>query len=256
MSDHHGRFIWFELMTPEPDAASAFYGAVLGWTVADSGMAGMDYRLASVASVPVAGLMEMTREMCAEAEPGWMGYVGVDDVDATVAEVTRIGGAVLRPAEDIPDIGRFAVIADPDGAALVVMTPVGNAGDAPRLPPDVVGQGCWSDLSATDWPRAFAFYSHLFGWRKGPTYSMGDMGDYQLFNLEEGRDFGGMANRPPETPRPFWSYYFSVGSVDEAIARTRDNGGTVVHGPTPVPGGIIAQLLDPQGALFGVVGAA
>src|SRR5262245_19845148 len=119
MSVPHGSFTWYELMTTDTAAAKAFYGSVVGWGMQDMPMPGMTYTLLTVGDAPVSGLMELTpkaREM--GAPPGWIGYVVVDDVDATAAKAKSLGGSVHMPPTDIPDVCRFAVIADPQGAAI------------------------------------------------------------------------------------------------------------------------------------------
>lgn len=123
MADLHGSFIWYELLTGDADAAQDFYGKVLGWTFSDSGQADMDYRLFNAGSEMVGGLMALTDEMkSGGAQPCWLGYVGVDDTDAAVKKIVANGGAELMPAMDIPDVGRMAMVADPQGAPFYVMT--------------------------------------------------------------------------------------------------------------------------------------
>ncbi len=94
-------FIWYELMTTDPTAASAFYGAVVGWTVTDSGQPGMDYRIIQAGSSGIGGVLTLPPNATG-MEPGWFGYVAVPDVDATIAAVTQSGGSLCMPATDIP----------------------------------------------------------------------------------------------------------------------------------------------------------
>jgi predicted enzyme related to lactoylglutathione lyase len=245
-------FVWYELMTSDARAAQGFYARVVGWKPQDSGQAGMDYTLLLAADVPMAGLMALDREACdAGAKPGWIGYVGVDDVDAYVGRVTKAGGAVHVPPTDIPRIGRFAMVADPQGAAFCLFKPVS---DMPRPPADPATPGMigWHELMAADGEKAFAFYADLFGWTRDEAIDMGAMG-YQLFAAGGGA-IGGMMTRPAEVPRPFWGYYFQVDAVGAALERLKSAGGTVINGPMEVPGGSwIVQGIDPQGAMFSLV---
>ncbi|HVQ08848.1 MAG TPA: VOC family protein [Allosphingosinicella sp.] len=120
-------FIWYELMTSDQDAAAAFYSAVVGWTAADQNMAELDFRytILSVGERGVAGLMALTDEMKAGgAVPAWVGVIGVADTDAEAKRIARDGGAVIKEPDDIPNVGRFAVVADPGGAVYEVMTPL------------------------------------------------------------------------------------------------------------------------------------
>lgn len=249
-----GDFIWCELMTSDAKAAEAFYRDVVGWTADETGVAGIAYTTFKAAGVPAAGLMALSAEMRdAGAIPGWLGYVHADDVDATAARLTGLGGIVHRPAEDIPGIGRFAVVAAPDGAVFALFRPDGDDGP-PRsaMTPGHVG---WNELMAGEMEAAFAFYAELFGWVRTEAIDMGPMGTYQLFAVRDGEQaIGGMMTRPAEMPACFWLYYFNVEALDSAIERVAAGGGTLLNGPMEVPGGAwIGQFLDPQGAMFALV---
>jgi predicted enzyme related to lactoylglutathione lyase len=254
MSDSHGRYVWYELTTTDTDAAKAFYGKVVGWGSHDAEMPGMTYTMLTAGELPVAGLMtqpEMARK--AGAPPGWMGYVGVDDVDATADRAKRLGGAVHVAPADIPNVGRFAVIGDPQGAVLALFKWSNPTPEQPPQPgtPRRIG---WHELMAGDWQKALAFYSDLFGWKKADAMDMGAMGTYQMFSAG-GQTIGGMFTKPPEVPAPFWLYYINVGDFDAAVERAKAAGGTILNGPMEVPGGDwIVQAKDPQGAMFALVG--
>jgi predicted enzyme related to lactoylglutathione lyase len=200
--------------------------------------------------------MALPAEACAAgARPAWTGYVAVDDVDAKAAELQRAGGQVLRPADDIPGVGRFAMVADPHGASFCLYRD--NAGTAPAQPPGATpGMVGWHELYADDLDSAWAFYSTLFGWVKGEAIDMGEMGVYQLFGTgaDAGMSIGGMMKRPPEVPQAGWLYYVNVDAIDAAVARATGAGGQLLSGPMQVPGGSwIAQFADPQGAMFAMV---
>lgn len=253
MADRACRFVWYELLTLDVDAAADFYGRVVGWSVAKGGVTGADYRMFHAADGPVAGLFAITPDM-GGALPAWFGYVGVPDIDGYLERLVAAGGALHKPATDIPGVGRFAVVADPHGAVFALFQGADGAaaGDEPgSMQPGHVG---WRELMAGDLDEAFAFYSGLFGWQKGEGMDMGEMGTYQLFGLGEDM-LGGMMTRPPMVPVPYWGYYFNVPSIAEAIAAIGETGGTVVNGPMEVPGGAwIVQATDPQGAYFALVG--
>jgi predicted enzyme related to lactoylglutathione lyase len=158
------------------------------------------------------------------------------------------------PPTDIPNIGRFAMVADPQGVAFNLFKPVSDAPRPPAYPatPGTVG---WHELLALDGEKAFAFYAELFGWTKAEAIDMGAMGRYQLF-AAGGAPIGGMMTKPAEVPVPFWTYYFQVDGVGAAMERLKAGGGAVINGPMQVPGGSwIVQGLDPQGAMFSMVSA-
>lgn len=252
----HGKPCWYELSTSAGNlgAAEDFYGKVLGWTCADAGMEGFDYHLATSDGDMVAGLM-VTPGDAGEVPPHWLVYFGVDDADKATADTGAAGGRTYMAPADIPGTGRFAVLADPQGAAFGVLAPipmedggVGNAFDQQKA-----GHGNWNELMTTDPVAGFGFYSGLFGWGRGQAIDMGGMGTYQVFT-HDGTDIGGMMALGA-SPVPAWLAYFGTNGVSAAIERIRAAGGTVAHGPTEVPGGaFIAVAQDPQGAWFAVVG--
>ena len=258
MSDHQGRFVWYELMTTDPKAAERFYSAVVGWTAKDFPMGGgTTYTILSAGEAMAAGLMlmpEAAKKM--GAPPNWSGYIAVDDVDAAAEKVKRLGGVIHMPPTDIPTVGRFAVAADPQAAAFILFKPL-----PPPTPPAVPALGTpgrigWHELYASDWETVFAFYSDMFGWKKDQAMDMGPMGTYQLFTAASGGPaIGGMFNKPAEVPATFWLYYFNVDSIDPAVERVTAHGGKIVNGPMEVPGGaFIVQCMDPQGAMFALTG--
>jgi predicted enzyme related to lactoylglutathione lyase len=252
MSDTHGKFIWCELMTHDTAAAADFYKSVVGWTTDDMTVEGLPpYTIFNADGVGVAGLMDFPAELEGQGiPPNWTGYVAVDDVDQTVKDVAAAGGTVRRPPEDIPTVGRFAVIADPHGAVICVMTPFPMENPPPNLPASTPGHVGWHELFAGNGEEAFAFYSRLFGWTKDHDMDMGPMGVYRIF-AEHGTQIGGMMTKPENVPMPFWGYYFNVPALDAAVETATARGAKVLNGPMEVPGGSwIVQATDPQGAYF------
>jgi predicted enzyme related to lactoylglutathione lyase len=246
-------FCWYELVTTNPRAATAFYESVIGWTAKEAGQAGMDYTLLSAKEHMIAGLMAIDKEMeQRNVPPCWTGYVAVPDTDAYVKKVVAARGKLQRPAADIPGVGRFALVTDPYGAAFFLFTPMG---ENPQPPPaqGTPGHVGWHELYAEDLEPAFKFYSTLFGWTKSTAVDMGPMGTYQLFAIN-GEDKGGMMKKPPHVPVATWGYYFNVSALGAALARVTKGKGNVLNGPMQVPGGSwIAQCVDPQGAHFSLV---
>jgi hypothetical protein len=249
----HGSFIWYELLTTDPDAAAAFYGDVVGWTAASAGQPGVDYRIFSAGGTQVAGHMKLP-DGAAEMgmRPGWLGYIGVDDVDSAVARIEAAGGKVRMPAMDMEGVGRIAMVADPQGVAFYVMR--GESDEASgSFAPMQPGRCNWNELSTPDQEGALAFYTRQFGWEKGDVMPMGEMGGYQFIE-QDGGMIGAIMTVPPGR-RPAWKFAFGVADIDEAAGKIRAAGGTVRHGPVEVPGGAFAVMADdPDGAGFMVVG--
>jgi uncharacterized protein len=246
----HGKFSWYELMTPDPAAAKAFYTSVVGWTSSEVGSPDKPYGIFNVRGSGIAGILTITPEMGA-MPPSWMGYVAVDNCDEHVEAIVNAGGSLRMPPTDVPGMLRFAVVTDPQGAPFYVFNPFpGMTPPAdPPVPPEPGTIG-WHELMAVDGDSAFEFYSSMFGWTKSQTHDMGPMGIYQLFAID-GKEAGGMLTKPPSVPAPSWSYYIMVDSCKAAIEKITAAGGTIIHGPHAVPGGSwIVQAIDPQGALF------
>jgi predicted enzyme related to lactoylglutathione lyase len=185
------------------------------------------------------------------ATPRWMGYVGVDDLELTADRIKRLGGTVYVPPTT-SNIGRIAVVADPQGAMLALLKglKVGRQQPGALGKPGRVG---WHELLAADWEKAFAFYNELFGWEKADA-EIARTDTYQSFSAG-GQTIGGMFTKRPMEPIPFWLYYFNVGDIDAAVDRVKSSGGQIFEGPLEMPDGSwIARCRDPQGAGFALQG--
>jgi predicted enzyme related to lactoylglutathione lyase len=252
-SNHRGRFVWYDLMTPDPEAAQAFYAAVAGWgTEVFPGMQ-PPYTMWTANGTPIGGSMTLQDEaVAAGARPHWLAYVAVPDVDATAARAQELGSRILVPPTPIPTVGRFAVLADPQGAHIALFRP--DQGDRPEpegMPP--VGDFTWHELATPDPDAAWDFYADLFGWEKTSAMDMGEMGTYQMFG-RKGATLGGIYRQPDTMPGPpAWLHYARVPDVNAAVEAASQNGGQIIHGPMEVPGGDwVAMMTDPQGGMFAV----
>jgi predicted enzyme related to lactoylglutathione lyase len=235
-------------MTTDPDKAAGFYPRITGWgTTPWQGPT--PYTMWTNKSVPIGGVMKLPAG--AGAPPHWLAYISTPDVDGTIAQGTALGATVIAPASDVPTVGRYAVMADPQGATFALYAPAGEA-PGPSGPPKR-GDFSWHELATVDAPAAFAFYEALFGWQKTTAVEMGEAGVYQMYGVD-GQDLGGMYKRPADMPGPSsWLHYIMVDDVQRAVETTKDRGGQVVSGPLEVPGGDwIAVGIDPQGAVFAV----
>jgi predicted enzyme related to lactoylglutathione lyase len=245
-----GKFVWYELMTTDVAAASAFYSAIVGWDIKDSGMPGMQYSILHSKGVQIGGVMAIPPH-AAGMPPNWGGYVAVPDVDEYCKRVESLKGKVMRPGTDIPTVGRFAVVKDPGGVPFVLFK--GTSEQPLFADPTADGSVGWNELHGADPHVSFAFYSELFGWTKSREVDMGPMGVYLVFAIN-GVDAGGMMLKPANMPASTWLYYFNVPSADAAAAAITSAGGKVLAGPHEVPTKQwIVQGLDPQGAMFAVV---
>jgi uncharacterized protein len=244
----NGHFVWYEHLTKDPSAAIAFYADVVGWKTQPFAENG-DYTMWVGSQGPLGGVMKLPEEAAKMGTPpNWMSHVQVKDVDATGALTEKLGGRIYKKPTDIPTVGRFAVIADPQGAAIMIF----KSSRAMELhDQSKQGEFCWRELLTSDSAAAFAFYSQLFGWKILQEMDMGPMGTYRIFGIGE-RRLGGMMTTPNGSPMPpMWLYYIETSDLDAAIGRATKRGAKIMNGPMDVPGGgRIAQLTDPQGAAF------
>lgn len=254
-SEDNGAFIWYELWCSDSARAQDFYSAVVGWTFEDPGDGYVHVRAPD--GEFVGGLMPLRPEMKG-ARPAWVAYISVDDVDRAVADLQAAGGRLTMPAIDMEDVGRFALVADPQGAPFYVMKP-SPPPDRPQGEStafgDRPGHCAWNELATTDPEAAAAFYADQFGWELPEPMDMGEMGKYQFVAKGE-LTYGAIMRRQNEGQPVAWLPYFAVPSIAEARRAVETNGGKVWMGPHEVPGGdwiIVAS--DPQDAPFGLVGA-
>jgi uncharacterized protein len=244
-----GRFVWYEHLTKDPKAAIDFYTDVIGWKTQPFTEAGGEYIMWVGSQGPLGGVMKIPDEAAKMGTPpNWMAHVMVENVDATAALAKKLRGKVYKEPADIPTVGRFAVIADPQGAVLSIFAPQG--GTMEPHDPTKAGEFCWNELMTSDNNAAFDFYQQLFGWKVVQDMDMGPMGTYRVFGLGD-KQFGGMMNIPKGAPMPpMWMYYTEVANLEAAVERAKKRGAKLMNGPMDVPGGRIAQLMDPQGAAF------
>jgi predicted enzyme related to lactoylglutathione lyase len=243
-------FIWYELLTGDPDAASDFFTQIIGWRTQIWEGGERPYRMWVADDVPVAGTMELPEDARAGGTPPhWLPYVRTPDIKATVSRARELGAGIYLEPMTITGVGRIAVIADPQGAVFAVHQPEAE----PPARPDTHGPGwfSWHELMTTDWEAAFDFYHDLFGWEKTDSMDLGEVGLYQMYGLA-GNTLGGMYNKPPDMPGPpHWLLYITVEDVHAAVEKVKELGGELLNGPMTVPGGDwVAQCRDPQGAVF------
>ncbi|MFF1465273.1 VOC family protein [Streptomyces sp. NPDC058330] len=238
---------WLELSTPDVAAAKTFYAALFGWRSAtDPRPEAGGYTVAHLGEDPVAALGPVHRP---DQPPAWTVSFATEDVDGAVEDVRSAGGTPLTEPLDVFDQGRFAVAADPSGAAFSLWQARAFTGVRRFNDPGTLS---WVELR-TDGPgSALAFYPAVFDWT---VHSAGRSTHWGV----DGAEFGGLkeiqddeTSEEPATP-PGWLPYFSVADVEAAAATALGAGGEQLVPPTPVPGGPwVAVLRDPQGAPFGI----
>lgn len=251
MADYEGQFVWYELMTLDVEAAKRFYTDVVGWgTQAWMGGQQDNYTILTADQKPIGGVMVLPEEAKKQgAPPHWIGYVGTAHVGDILDHARAHGAKILVGPTDLPEVGEFGALLDPQGADLAVFTPTHLGSSSEQSQQE--GHVSWNELMTTDLDAAWDFYHALFGWEKTEALDMGPRGIYQMYG-KGGRTLGGMMTKPKEMPGPArWMYYVNVRNIDDALSHVKSDQGKVLNGPMEIPGGgRIAQCMDTQGAMF------
>jgi predicted enzyme related to lactoylglutathione lyase len=239
-----GGFVWHELVASDPEAEAAFYADVVGWRVTrDPGahltLAGDFGDVAGISPLPAA-------LQASGMTPRWIARVGVEDVDATVAKTRLSGGQVALEPMDLPDF-RFAILEDPAGAPLQIASPhePGPVGNHHRP-----SEFSWDELATPDGPGMLEFYSKVLGWKALLGTPIRDKVTY--FTLGRGETPMAGLFADPSLRHQQWLSYVEVRDLDLALSKARQRGATILVGPEEVPDGRMAQVKDPEGAIFGL----
>jgi hypothetical protein len=247
-----GRFLWFDLVTTDPASAISFYTKLVGWET-ETWPGDAPYTMWTANKAPRGGVVVLPpNSVKAGASPHWFAHITTPDVDDAVATATRLGGRVIVPAKDIPSVGRYAILADPQGAVFSAYTP--ESPPPEREGPVPVGDFMWQELNTSDAVAAFDFYHAIFGWEHTSQMDMGEHGIYYMYG-RNGEVLGGMYTLPPSEKRPSaWLHYIRVPDVDRSALQIPKLGGKVTLPAMDVPSGSrVLQGTDPQGGPFALV---
>jgi uncharacterized protein len=248
---------WVDVLGPDPDRLTAFYGAVFGWDFAGPGeMPGFPsgkYFVAQLRGRDVAGVATLPPE---SGDPGWNTYIEVESADRSAEAIERAGGTILAQPFDALPAGRIAVAADPTGASFSIWEPRERRGAQLVNEPSAWSM---SSLSTPDRDAAVAFYNAVFGWTLD-TFDLGDMevGLLRLPGFVGGepqqpvpRDLVATIN-PPGGPAG-WTVDFWIDDAHRAAAAADQHGGSVIAPVSEdIPGFRTATLADPNGVPFTV----
>jgi uncharacterized protein len=239
-----GRFTWHELMSTDPAKASKFYLDLFGWKTEEVPMGEMGtYRLFSMGGERVAGGMAAQG-----GQPSaWLVYVGSENPDATCTKVKELGGKIVVPPTDVPNMVRFSVATDPQGAFFGVLKGLGpDANNAPYDGPPRIGHFVWDELHTKDQDAAKKFYGAIFGW----TGKVGEGDPMAYWHWQNAsKDIGGMMNLMQPNIPPHWLAYVAVADVDASTKKAKDLGAKVHMEPMDIPKtGKFSVIADPTGA--------
>jgi predicted enzyme related to lactoylglutathione lyase len=243
----HGRFVWYDLITPDIDGAVKFYGKVVGWAT-QQWNGPQKYTMWENDGAPIGGVVTLDSGMGEAAQ--WLPYVQVDNVDTTAQLAAESGATIIAPPNDIQGSGRYAIIRDPQGASFGIFaaTVPTTSEFKPRR-----GEFSWHELMCDDHTKALAFYSRLFGWTKMGEFDMGPIGTYIEYG-DGSEMYGGMFSKTADMQLPnSWCCYAMVDNAQKAADIATQLGAQIINGPMEVPGGSwVAQGIDPQGVVFAV----
>jgi predicted enzyme related to lactoylglutathione lyase len=248
---HVGKVIFVELVTPDLAAAKEFYAGLFGWTYRDIPIAGGKYAEAYLGGDAVAGLVHKPVPPGEHRQPAWLSFFAARDVDATRRIAVEHGAKVLVEPHALPNRGREAVLADPEGAVFAVLA--SSSGD----PPDVLaapGEWIWSSLITSDAETGTAFYQTLFDYEAFDLPA--DSGAQHVLLAGENYARASVNSLPPARPNmhPHWLNYVRVDDTETMAAKVTALGGRVLVAPRiDRHGGKVAVVADPQGAPFGLL---
>jgi uncharacterized protein len=241
-----GTFSWADLATTDQNAAKQFYGALFGWEAIDSPVGeGVVYSMMMIGGKPVAGIGPQPEpQRQAGAPPAWNSYVTVESADQAVDRAKDLGATVPAAPFDVMDVGRMAVIQDPQGAFFMVWEPKQHIGAS------LVNQRgalSWNELASPDMDASAGFYRELLEWKTEPFEGSGM--PYLVIQTAAGGGNGGI--RPVmENEPPYWLVYFGSDDIDADLAQATELGATKLADAMDIGVGKVAVLQDPQGAVF------
>jgi predicted enzyme related to lactoylglutathione lyase len=250
--EHHvGKMIFVELVTPDLAAAKQFYAGLFGWTFRDIQAGETEYAEASLYGRPVAGLIHKELPSGMHRQPAWLSFIAAKDVDAAESIALQHGAKVLFEPHSIPDRGREAVFADPQGAIFAILA--SSSGD----PTDVLaapGEWIWSSLITTDPDTGAAFYQALFNYEVYEVSS--DEGAEHLMLASDNYSRASVNSLPANKPSVH-SHWLNFVHVEDTVMMTKKvvalGGRVLVEPRLDRDGGKVAVVADPQGATFGLL---
>ena len=237
-----GKFVWHENNSTDAKKAQDFYTQLLGWDIEVFKPGEMDYGMIKAGGQTHGGFGTAQ----GGAPSHWIGHVLVEDLDETLRRIEAAGGKIVAGPMDIPDVGRMAIITDPQGAVLSAFQPASDE------MPVSEGTFVWDELHTSDVDGAKSFYGEVFGW----TAQDRDMGPmtYTMFKRAGDVDVAGcMALEEGMQAPPHWLPYIYANDIDATTAKAKELGATIFVEPADIPDvGRFSVLQDPVGAIFGL----
>ena len=245
-----GTFSWTDLATTDQDGAKQFYGQLFGWSAVDFPIdENTTYSMMQIGGKDVAAISPQPQQQRdAGVPPLWNSYVTVESADATADRAQKLGATVHAPAFDVMDVGRMAVIQDPQGAFFMPWEPKQHIGASLVNAPGALS---WNELASVDPEASADFYRELFGWKIEQFEGM--QMTYLGIQNADGHGNGGIRSTMENEPT-YWLVYFGTADAEADTGRAGELGGTVLAPATDIGVGTIAVVQDPQGAVFALYG--
>jgi predicted enzyme related to lactoylglutathione lyase len=241
-----GTFSWTDLATTDQDAAKQFYSQLFGWNAIDNPVSeDIVYSMMQIDGKDVAAISPQPQELRdAGVPPLWNSYITVESADAAVDRARKLGATVHAPAFDVMDVGRMAVLQDPQGALFHPWEPKQHIGASLVNAP---GALAWNELVSPDLEASAEFYRELFAWQTEPMEGGGM--PYLVIKNSEGQMNGGIRGAMENEPT-YWLVYFGADDIDVRLGKASELGGTQLVGATDIGMGKIGVVQDPQGGVF------
>lgn len=240
-----GKFVWRDLVTDNPDAVKPFYAALFGWEFEEGRALGAPYTLVKSGGQYIAGISRARRQRPDQPVSQWLSFMSVADVDRAAEQTRSAGGSIVAGPLDLPNVGRGAVVLDPDGAPLGLLR--SSIGDPADTPTPALNRFLWTEHLSRD-PQASAdFYVGLAGFEVRKI----DFAGMPYWLLVKGRERAGLLRNPIAVDRPIWLAYVRVADPGATAARAAQLGGRVLLAPRQdLRNGTLALIADPTGAVL------
>jgi uncharacterized protein len=246
---YNGYFVWRDLQSTDVAASQTFFTNLFGWTTESVDMGGMTYTMFGLKSENFGGFSPLDPGTGAPSR--FVSYLTIEDVDAGVATAAQNGASLLFGPDDIPNIGRFAAIADAQGA-IVNLFHDANPAPVSNVMPTPIGGVSWNELLTADPKAAIEFYGKLVDWTFEKTKSSG--GDDYWVAKQDGDNRAGIMEKPSMMPGSSWIIYFAVADIDASVARVKELGGQTWMDVITIEGvGKATYAADPTGAAFAML---
>ncbi len=241
-----GRFVWYDLVTDDVAAAKRFYGELFGWGFRSNPENDL-FTVITLNDKAIGGIILEDKTEWDLPAARWFSSVSVEDVDGAVEAARDRSADIDVPPSDLPDRGRYSVLHDPQGAALVLLRATG--GDPSTTAEYGAGEFLWTELWTRDAAAAVSFYEAVLGYDSEFT---GDETRRYFVMSRGGQPHAGIGQLPPVDANPAWLPYVAVGSVREIVGRVPELGGEVILPPEAVRRGSAALIADPAGGIIAV----